>query len=102
MKLGKEEDAISDLRKIISTLDNKYNHFYKGCLKYLLGKNEEATKDFTRSLELDEDNVAFYNDLSYYYRGLSFMKMGKEEKANADFKKACDGGVEDACEELKK
>lgn len=97
-KLERNKEAKADFKKVISieTGDDWRDYTDRGRAYYYLRKYDKAMKDFNNSNSIEE------TPFNYYCRGLTYKAMGEDEKALADLLKACDGYVEDACEELKK
>ncbi len=96
--LERYNEAIADFTKAISIDPNcKWAYFGRGYAYTCLEKYNEAIADYTKAISIDPNYVDVF-----YYRGLNYKALGENEKAHADFRKACDGGFEEACEELKK
>lgn len=96
--LERYNEAIADFTKAISIDPNfKWAYFGRGFAYTCLEKYNEAIADYTKTVSIDPN----YIDV-FYYRGLNYKTIGENEKAHADFRKACDGGFDKACEELKK
>ena len=60
------------------------------------GFRENALADAEKAVQLDPKNTAALNN-----RGLYYMRGGNSMKAKEDFQKACKGGLEIGCDNLK-
>ena len=58
-------------------------YFYRGSAKNKLGRDEEAIKDYDKSIELGPHNANIY-----YNRGVAKNKLGRHEEAIKDYDKA--------------
>ena len=96
-------------------LDPKYAMAYnnRGWAYYLMGEYTKALKDVTISLNLEPgryDEAMADIDRCFkllpgdpwwnYTRGLIYRDMGDMTKAEADLTKACNEGVDEACDAL--
>ena len=132
LKLKKYEEAIVDYTKAVSIDPDCYQAYNnRAWVYYLVGRNTEALEDVNIALNFKPDFPSYldtranvYRELgkyeeamvdinraisikpsyweAYYTRGLNYMAIGEKDKAIADFEKACDGGSDNACKELKK
>ena len=66
-------------------------HFESGEQHLQAGRNKEALVDFTKTLELDENNVE-----ALAYRGITYLQLGQPEKALPDFTRAIE--LDETCD----
>ena len=84
------------LAPVIGSAQSADDWYSKGKIESNGENHEKAIEYYTKAISINPDYA-----LAYYSRGMCYKALGEKEKANADFKKACDGGIEDACKELK-
>ncbi len=132
--LGKYEEAIADLsmgiepERIDNQTDNAKTYSWRGFAFSELRQYERAIEDYNKSIELDPNECAYYNNRGYNYnalgqyekaledldkaielcpdeakpyknRGISYYSLGQNENAIADFEKAL--GIDPNLEEAK-
>jgi len=93
---GKKYDAcITCLNEYINTNPDSEAFRMRG-MSYFYSENyENAAKDFTEFLNKNKTSRAVF-----YQRGLTYEKMGSIKEAEADFKRACDFGLDKACNHI--
>ncbi len=93
---SKKYDAcISCLTEYIKTNPEPEPYRMRGMSYFHTEQYENAVKDFTEFLNKNKTNRSMY-----YQRGLTYEKMGSLKEAEADFKRACDFGLEKACNHI--
>lgn len=70
-----------------------YDYYYIGYKKYRHGDYDGAIWIFTEGIRNTGDNAVLY-----YARGVVYQKKGELRSALSDFKKACELGLEKACQ----
>lgn len=93
---GKKYDAcITCLNEYIKANPESEAYKMRGTSYFQTEQYENAVKDYTEFLNKNKTNRAIY-----YERGLAYEKMGSVKEAEADFKRACDFGLEKACNHI--
>jgi len=91
----KYDACITCLNEYITTNPESEAIKMRGMSYFYSDQYESAVKDFTEFLNKNKTNRAIY-----YQRGLAYEKMGKAKEAEADFKRACDFGLDKACNHI--
>jgi tetratricopeptide (TPR) repeat protein len=76
-------------------------YFWRGVSYLRLRQFDKAIKDLNKALTVDPDNSSGNNQYVYDNRGLALYNYGDKRAGIADFRKACELGLDNACQRVK-
>ena len=84
IKNNRFESALNELDKFNEKNDKTFEYYYLKGFTYLsLNKLNNAIKNFSLAIKINQNYV-----LSYFYRGISYFKLNKLNEAKSDYAKA--------------
>ena len=84
-RMGDLERAIADLTEIIKTAGESSDYFFRGWRYLDNGDTDNAIADFSKALELGEDqNFHYYDQSAHFFRALACVRAIRYDEALAD------------------